>query len=92
VQFLKWFKVIDDQRRPIAVLVLSAPGVVLWGVSFEPVFEWTLIWTYFAAWIVVATSAAGVYGFTRSLPEAITATNSPRSSAGPSSTVPAGGW
>jgi hypothetical protein len=74
VQMLKWFRVIEDRRGPIAVLGLSLVGVVIYGVSQEPSFERTDLWPYFSAWIVVAASAAGVYGFTRSLPESITST------------------
>lgn len=75
-QLIKWMG-LPDRRGPLVVLGLAALGVALWAASFESAFERRAIWPYFAAWIVVATSAAGVYGFTRSMPEAVTVTRRP---------------
>ena len=75
VQLAKWSG-LTDKLGPWAVLILSAFGVGLWGYSIGT-FERTQVFGYFAAWITVATSAAGVFGFTRSAPAAVTALKSP---------------
>lgn len=62
-QLSKWAGV-PDRLGPPAVLVLSFIGVAFWGWSQGAV-ERAQAFAYFAAWIAVATSAAGVYGFTR---------------------------
>lgn len=67
---VKWAG-LKDTFGAWAVLVLSAFGVAFWGWS-EGTFERTQAFQYFAGWIAVATSAAGVFGFSRSLPAAIT--------------------
>ena len=59
-----------------AVLVLALAGVAFWGYS-KGTFERTIAFEYFAAWIGVATSAAGVFGFTRATSSAVTAHRSP---------------
>lgn len=87
-QLCKWLRVVDDHRGPLVVLALAALGVALWAVSFETAFTRQLLWPYFAAWIVVATSAAGVFGFTRAAPEAITSTKAPPAGAAQSPTLP----
>jgi hypothetical protein len=73
---------VGDRRGPLVVLVFAALGVVLWAVSFERGFDRALLWPYFAGWIVTATSAAGVYGFSRSIPEAVTRASPPPPGAG----------
>jgi hypothetical protein len=86
-QLIKWGGV-PDRLGPIAVLVLALIGVVFWGYS-EGTFERTKAFAYFAGWVSVALSAAGVYGFTRATSEAITKTSPPPTSgAGSSPTVP----
>lgn len=85
-QLLKWAKIVEDKHGPILVLVLAAIGVGFWGWS-NVGFSRALAFAYFAGWIAVATSAAGVYGFTRSIPEAITATSNPPSGAGSDKTT-----
>lgn len=67
---IKWAG-LRDTLGPIAVLILSAAGVAFWGYS-EGTYERAKAFQYFAGWIAVATSAAGVYGFTRSMPAAVT--------------------
>jgi hypothetical protein len=79
-QIAKWAG-LEDKRGPIAVLVLAALGVVLWGFSVGN-FERNQLFAYFGGWIAVATSAAGVFGFTRSGADALTATKSPPAAAG----------
>lgn len=84
-QLLKWSKVVSDQRGPLVVLILALFGVAFWGWTTGDIARATAF-GYFAGWISVATSAAGVYGFTRSGPEAITSTTTPPSGAGASVT------
>src|SRR6185369_7756436 len=66
-QILKWGKIVTDQRGPLAVLVLALFGVAFWGWSTGDISR-ASSFGYFAGWVAVATSAAGVYGFTRSGP------------------------
>lgn len=84
-QLLKWSKVVSDQRGPLAVLVLALFGVAFWGWATGDISR-ASAFGYFAGWISVSTSAAGVYGFTRSGPESITATSTPPAGAGASPT------
>lgn len=85
-QLLKWSKAVSDQRGPLAVLVLALIGVAFWGWTTGDIGRATAF-GYFAGWISVATSAAGIYGFTRSGPDAITATTNPPAGAGASPTT-----
>lgn len=62
-QIVKWAG-IPDKGGPIAVMLISLAGVGLWGWS-QGTFVRTQTFDYFAAWILVSTSAAGVFGFTR---------------------------
>lgn len=80
VQLVKWAG-LPGQRGPLAVMILSALGVALWAWSVGT-FERTQFFEYFAGWIAVATSAAGVFGFTRSGPASLTATKEPPPGAG----------
>lgn len=68
-QLVKWAG-LKDNLGPAAVLVLSAIGTGFWGWSQGDVTRATAF-AYVAGWIVVATSAAGVYGFTRASGEAV---------------------
>lgn len=70
---VKWAG-LRDSFGPLVVLALSAVGVVVWGWS-EGTFARAQTFQYFAGWVAVATSAAGVFGFTRSLPAAVTDAN-----------------
>lgn len=83
-QLLKW-AVVPDRWGPVAVLGLSLVGVAFWGWTTGD-FGRSTAFTYFAGWIAVATSAAGVYGFTRAVSTAITSTKEPPSGAGASPT------
>lgn len=85
-QLLKWSHIVSDQRGPLVVLILALFGVGFWGWTTGDVGRATAF-GYFAGWISVATSAAGVYGFTRSGADAITATSKPPSGAGASPTT-----
>lgn len=85
-QLIKWSG-IPDKWGPLAVLVLALLGVGFWGFS-KGTFERTLAFDYFSAWIAVATSAAGVFGFTRAAATAVvSATPPPAGGAGMSSTT-----
>jgi len=75
VQILKWAG-INDKLGPIAVVAVSAFGVVFWGYSVGT-YERTQAFAYFAGWIAVATSAAGVFGFTRAATSAVTSAKAP---------------
>jgi hypothetical protein len=73
-QLAKWGG-LPDHTGPLAVLGFSALGVILWGYSTEPAFARAELFTYFSGWIVVATSAAGVFGFTRAGAAAVISAN-----------------
>lgn len=75
VQLCKWSG-IPDRYGPIAVMVLSLFGVAFWGWS-QGGFVRETAFLYFSGWIAVATSAAGVFGFTRAASEAIVRTSAP---------------
>lgn len=80
-QLVKWMG-LPDQRAPFSVLGLSLLGIVFWGFSTSEAFNRNQLFPYFAGWIAVATSAAGVFGFTRSSPSALAATKEPPPGAG----------
>jgi len=84
-QLSKWAG-LPDRRGPLAVLALAAVGVAVWGIT-KGQFQYTQAFSYFSGWIAVATSAAGVFGFTRSGPESLTATKAPPAGAGASPTT-----
>jgi hypothetical protein len=92
VQLVKWAG-LPDRRGPLVVLAFAFVGVMLYQVSYAPegrIVLRTDIWPIFAAWIAVALSAAGVFGFTRAASDAVTATKSPPPGAGASPTVKEG--
>jgi hypothetical protein len=63
VQVIKW-ALGRDGWGPAIVLLVSLLGVAVWAVS-QGEAAWASAWSYFAGWVAVTTSAAGVYGFTR---------------------------
>lgn len=69
VQLTKWSG-LPDKAGPLAVLALSAFGVALWAFT-QGQFEQRQVFDYFAGWIAVATSAAGIFGFTRAAANAV---------------------
>lgn len=85
-QLLKWGGVVKDRRGPLMVLALALVGVAFWGWSSGD-FNRSSAFGYFAGWIAVATSAAGVFGFTRSGPASVTATKAPPPGAGANPTT-----
>jgi len=84
-QLAKWSG-LPDQRGPIAVLILSLLGVGFWGYSTGD-FTRASSFGYFAGFVAVASSAAGVFGFTRSGADAVTSTKNPPAGAGASPTI-----
>lgn len=70
-QLFKWGG-LSGTFAPLVVVALSLIGVVLWGYS-EGTFARTQTFEYFAGWIAVASSAAGVFGFVREGAAAVTA-------------------
>ena len=86
VQFAKWSGV-NDKLGPLFVLGLAALGVGLWGWSVGD-FQRAQAFDYFAGWITVATSAAGVFGFTRAAAAGVSSMKPPpNTGAGSSPTV-----
>lgn len=85
-QIIKWAG-LPDKRGPLAVLATSALGTGLWGWS-KGDFARATAFQYFAGWLSVALNAAGVFGFTRAMPEAVSNfTPPPGSGAGSSPTI-----
>lgn len=82
-QLVKWAG-LPDKAGPLAVMGLSLFGVVFWGYSVGT-FERMKAFEYFAGWIAVSTSAAGVFGFTRAANTAVTAAKAPPGGAAGSS-------
>jgi hypothetical protein len=74
-QLAKWSG-LDDKRGPLIVLLLAAIGVAFWGYSVGN-YERARAFEYFAGWIAVATSAAGVFGFSRASAAAVTSLHPP---------------
>lgn len=85
-QLVKWAG-LADKWGPIAVMVLALLGTVFWGWS-QGDFARMSAFSYFAGWIIVTTSAAGVFGFTRAGGEAVSRmTPPPGGGAGSSPTI-----
>jgi hypothetical protein len=76
VQLVKWAG-LPDKVGPIAVLLFSAAGIYLWVWSEVGMFDRHLAFQYFAGGIAVATSAAGIFGFTRAATGAVTSAKAP---------------
>lgn len=69
-RLVKWMG-LPERFAPGVVMLLSAFGVLLWALTQPEAVNRTEVWSYFAGWIAVATSAAGVFGFTQSASETI---------------------
>lgn len=63
VQLCKWAG-LPRRWAPLVVFVVSALGVAVWAWS-RGVYDRAAAWQLFAAWIAVAGTASGVYGFAR---------------------------
>jgi DNA-directed RNA polymerase specialized sigma24 family protein len=61
-QLVRWAG-LPDRWAPVAVAVLALVGVGFWAAAGPD--PSTTAFDYFAAWVTVTTSAAGVFGFTR---------------------------
>lgn len=70
-QFVKWAG-LPDRWGPLAVLVLSALGVLTWAYSVNTYVR-ADTFSYFAAWVNVTIGAAGIFGFTRASSSSLTA-------------------
>jgi hypothetical protein len=77
-QLCKW-SFLPDKAGPIAVLGFSLAGVLLYVWTLGP-FLRTEAFSYFAAWMSVALTASGTYGFSRASGEALTRLTTPPSS------------
>lgn len=83
-QLVKWLGM-PDRKGAVVVLLLALLGVVAYQISYAPdsgIFLRTDLWPILAAWIAVATSAAGVFGFTRTASDSVTSTRTPPAGAG----------
>lgn len=82
VQLAKWAG-LREVYGPLAVLGLSLVGVAIWVFSQG---NWPPgrldVWPIFSGCIAVATSAAGVFGFTRAAAGAVTRATPPPGGAG----------
>lgn len=76
VQLIKWSGM-PDKIGPLVVLLLSGMGIGFWVWSEVGMFERQMAFQYFAGWIAVSTSAAGVFGFTRAATGAVTDARNP---------------
>lgn len=82
VQLIKWAGM-PDAYGHYAVLLLAALGVGLYAYTTNTTgFQQGALFSYFTGWIAVATSSAGVYGFTRAVP-AVTAWRKTDANSGP---------
>jgi hypothetical protein len=84
-QLVKWMG-LPDGKGPLAVLGLAALGTALWAWSKGAISQATAF-DLFSAWIVIALSAAGIFGFTRAAAVAVAGTKAPPSGAGASPTA-----
>lgn len=88
VQLGKWAG-LRDAWAPLAVILLSVAGVLVWLVSGE---SWpptrTDVWPILTGIIAVTLSAAGTFGFTRASVSAVTSLSAPRAGGEPLPTLP----
>jgi hypothetical protein len=75
-QILKWQKLLNDRRGPIGVMVLSLAFTVLIAWTQGNFGRQTAI-DYVAVFINITFAAAGVFGFTRAAPEAVSSFSKP---------------
>jgi len=75
-QFIKWAG-LPDQRGPIAVVALSVIGVAMWAYSYDDSWNRQDLWPYFSSFATVLFNAAGIYGFTRGAPSAVSSFTKP---------------
>lgn len=58
---------IASRFTPLVALLLSALGVVIWGYSAVGTFTRPQVYSYFVAWITVATAAKGIFETTKAV-------------------------
>lgn len=73
--FVKWAG-LPDKRGPLAVIILSLLGTAFWAWT-KGDFARATAFDYFAGFVAVMLSAAGVFGFTRAAPEAVSSFSKP---------------
>ena len=87
-QLSKWAG-LPDRLGPLVVLLLAAVGVGVWVYAQGSGIDRSDTFDLFAGWISVATSAAGVYGFTRQAASTLTRMMPPPTAgAGSERTIP----
>lgn len=69
-QLAKWAR-LPDRLAPVVVVVFALIGVAFWGWTQGGVTR-DVAFGYFAGWVAVMTSAAGVWGFTRGSGDSLT--------------------
>lgn len=74
-QMTKWAG-LRDSHGPIAVMFWALVGVAVWAYSTQD-FGRSTAFDYFAGYFSVAATSAGIFGFTRASPMAVTATERP---------------
>jgi hypothetical protein len=84
-QIIKWAG-LPDRRGPLVVIILSSLFTLFWGWSTNSLSR-VSAFSFVSGAVIVMMSAAGVFGFTRSMPEAVTSTTNPPSGAGASPTT-----
>lgn len=80
VSLVKWAGV-PDRKAPIAVIACSVFGVLFWGWA-EGSLARATAFEYFAGFVAVMTSAAGVFGFTRATSEGLAKMRGPSNDGG----------
>lgn len=85
VQLVKWAG-LPDKYGPAGVLLFALVGVGFWAWSHQD-FSRAVAFDYFSGWITVATSAAGIFGFTRATTTAVTNMKAPPSAGAGSNPV-----
>lgn len=86
-QLAKWSGV-PDKWGPAAVLIIAVAGTAVWAYS-QGTFARATAFDYFAGWVAVSMTAAGIYGFTRAAAASVTRGSPPPSTgAGSERTTP----
>lgn len=66
---------ISSRFSPLVALLLSAFGVGIWGYSAVGTFTRPQAFSYFVAWITVATAAKGIFETSRAIANGIRPSN-----------------
>lgn len=84
-QIIKWAG-LPDKWGPVGVLLISLIGIVIWAYS-KGTIERAVVFDYFAGWIAVSLTAAGIFGFTRAAATAVSSMTPPPTSGAGSNTT-----